>query len=113
MALGTPTVTQEKKSATAPLDLYRLTFLADTSYAAGGYAAFQAFVRTALGRDVTIAYVVRSSALKAKDDVLIDIFPTYDVANDKLYFTKGSTGVEIAAAALDASKTIDLIVACY
>ena len=115
MALGTPTVVQEKKSATAPLDLYRIAFLADDAYPADGegYPAFQAFVRTALGRDVTVAYVKRCSALKCLNDVTIDIFPTYDVANGSLYLMKASSGVEIAAAALDGTKTIDLIVACY
>lgn len=113
MALGTPTVTALKKSYSSALDLYKFSFLADASYAAGGYANFQAFVRTALGRDVTIAFVKRSNTLKAANDATIDLLPTYDVANDKLYFTKASSGVEIVAAALDGTKTIELIVACY
>lgn len=113
MALGTPTVTQLKKSATAPLDLHKFVFKADAAYPAGGYTAFQAFVRTALGRDVTIAFVERATPLKDAAGGVVDLFPTYDVANDKLYFTMGSTGVEIADTALTAGTDVTLIVACY
>jgi hypothetical protein len=113
MALGTPTVTQLKKSASAPLDLIHLDFHGDASYPTGGYTAFQAFVRTALQRDVTIAYVQRGNTLKDAAGGVVDLIPTYDVANDKLYFTMASTGVEIANTALTAATHIVLIVACY
>jgi len=113
MALGTPTVTQLKKSHSAPLDLIHMDFHADASYPSGGYAAFTAFVRTALGRDVTIAYVERANTLKDNAGGVVDLIPTFDFANDKLYFTMASTGVEIANTALTANTHVVLIVACY
>ena len=93
MALGTPTVTQLVKSASAPLDLHKFVFVADAAYPAGGYTAFQAYVRAALKRDVTIAFVERGTPLKDAAGGLVDLIPTYDVAADKLYFTMASTGV--------------------
>lgn len=113
MALGTPTVTQLKKAASSPFDLYKFLFHSDASYPSGGYAAFQAFVRTALGRDVTIAFVERATPLKDLAGGVVDLFPTYDVAADKLYFTMASTGAEIANTALGANTDVTLIIACY
>ena len=113
MALGTPTVTQLKKSASAPFDLIQLAFLADGAYPAGGYADFLAYVQAALAREVTIAFVERATPLKDLAGGVVDLFPTYDVENDKLYFTMASTGAEIANTALSAGVTVTLIVACY
>lgn len=113
MALGTPTVTALKTSASAPLDLYRFVFLGDDYPGSGGFEDFQAFVRTALGRDVTIAYVKRSSPLKSENSATEDMIPTYDVVNDKLYFTLMHEGTEITGDDMSDASTIDLIVACY
>jgi hypothetical protein len=112
MALGTPTVTQLKKSASAPIDIIKMVFVADAAYPAGGYTAFQAFVRAYVKRDVTVVSVVRGTPLKSANATTVDMFPTYDVAADKLYFTLASTGVEIAQADLTTGVSVTLLVTC-
>lgn len=82
MAIGTITVaTNSRKMASAPLGCVRLTFLGDGAYPTGGTADFQASVRTALGRDVTVIAVSRAGATGVYT-------PVYDKANDKLFVYK-------------------------
>lgn len=112
MALGTPTVVQLKKSASAPLDVYKFTFKADAAYPAGGYPDFQAFARTALQRDVTVVGVELATPLKDAAGGVALLHPVYDVAADTLMFFMGSTGVEIANTALTAGTDVILWVKC-
>jgi hypothetical protein len=112
MALGTPTVTQLKKSASAPLDVHMFSFKADAAYPAGGYADFQDFVRAALQRDVTVVGVKLATPLKDAAGGVVLLHPVYDQANDKLMFFMGSTGVEIANTALTAATDVILWVEC-
>lgn len=79
MALGTITVAeQQRKMASAPLGVARLTFLGDDSYAAGGTVGFQALVRAALLRDVTVICVAKGGPTGVYTAI-------YDAASDKLY----------------------------
>lgn len=112
MALGTPTVTQLLKSGSAPYDVHKFSFKADAAYPAGGYTAFQAFVRTALKRDVTLVGVELAAILKDAAGGTILLHPVYDSVNDKLAFFMGSTGVEIANTALTAGTDVILWVKC-
>ena len=76
MALGTPTVVQPKKYASSPYDVYQFTFKADDAYPAGGYADFQDFVRTAMGRNVTLLTVERAGVLLDAAGGVVNLIPT-------------------------------------
>jgi hypothetical protein len=105
MALGTITVTnQEKKSASAPLDLILISFPGDGDYRTGG-TLFKALLQAKLGRAVEIAFVVLSGLCGY--DVI------YDVANDKLICVVSTTGVEAADHANLSGVTFKLTCACY
>lgn len=106
MALGTGTVTgQYKKSASAPLDVIHISFAGDDSYPTGGTAAFQAYVRALLDRDVTIACVTKGAATGTYT-------PIYDIANDKLY-VEDENGAEVANTTNLSGTTFALVLFCY
>lgn len=117
MTLGTITVqAQEKKSASAPLDLIQVQFAGDGSYPSGGTANFSALMAAVLGRAVSVAFVVEAGP--CLDGASKQLQPVYDgtwsgtplAKHDKLMvFTFG--GVE-ASGDLSAS-TFNLLVACY
>jgi hypothetical protein len=91
MALGTITVTNdERKQASAPLGFAELSFPGDDSYPnPGGTLTFQASVRTAMGRDVTVLGVVPL-------DLNGGYRPIYNKATDALQIVVEATGVEVA-----------------
>lgn len=80
MALGTATVAsgQPGAAANAPVRFDKLSFKGDGTYAAGGTADFQAYVRAALGQQVTVLQVLTHLGESS------GYFLTYDTANDKL-----------------------------
>ena len=106
MALGTATVVgQYKKSASAPLDVVQLSFAGDTAYPEGGTTEFQAYVRAALGRDVSVAGVIKAAATGVYT-------PIYDVANDTLY-VEDQDGVQVVTDTDLQATTFSFLVFCY
>lgn len=91
MALGTITVTNdERKQASAPLGFAELSIVGDSSYPnPGGTLTFQALVRAAMGKDVTVLSVCDlglNGGYKA----------IYNKATDALQVEVKATGVEVA-----------------
>jgi len=79
MALTTATVDADHSGGHAPNAPVRLDHFAitgDAAYAAGGSAAFEAFVRSELGQKVTVIGVIPGECS--------GYVPVYDKANDKL-----------------------------
>lgn len=106
MALGTPTNNGERmKSHSHALDVVDVSFLGDTAYVAGGTANFTAYMRTLLGRDVTVLDV-RPLGLNGGHEAI------FDAANDKLLMVVKATGVEAAPGDLS-GITFRLAVYCY
>lgn len=104
MALGTATLgAQAGKSASAPTRHIVLTFVGDSAYPTGGTAAFQQYVRSALGENVTVLGIIDQS-IGANELV-------YDVANDKLMSFVKSSGLERSAAD-DSGTSYTCIVLC-
>jgi len=90
MALQTGTlVADQRKSASAPLGVARISFGGDDSYPnPGGTATFQAYVRALLSRDVSVISVSKAAACGVYT-------PIYDAANDKLY-VEDAAGAQVA-----------------
>ena len=113
MALGTITVTsQPVKAASQPLQVALISMPGDGAYATGG-TAFQAAVRLALGRQVTILAVISAGGNGG-------FVPIFDVANDKLMVYQGDNdGVadgplaEVPATTDLSTTTFKLQVLCY
>jgi hypothetical protein len=88
MALGTATlVADQRKSASAPLGIARISFAGDGSYPTGGTADFQDYVQAAIGRDVSVISVDKAASTGAYTAI-------YDAANDKLY-VETAAGVQV------------------
>lgn len=111
MALGTATVAESSGRAPSRLvSVERLTFLADDAYAAGGTAAFQAYVQAALGRTVNILHVDGYTAAAAPATAIVHKV-VYDHATDKLQLFVAATAAEAAAADLSAN-TVHCTIIC-
>lgn len=106
MALGTLTIVeQEKKSASAPLDCISVSFPGDASYPTGGTAAFTAFIRAGLKRNVSIVGLIKNGATGVYT-------PIFDKANDKLY-VEDAAGAQVANATDLSGTVFKLNVLCY
>lgn len=103
MALGeiTPGAQSGEKPG-APTFVDVLAAPGDDDYPTGGTTGFQALVRAALGRDVTVLGVIGQAC---GDNV-----PVYDPANDTLQVFVRSTGAEVANNADLSGVTFNLIV---
>lgn len=89
MAIGTITaVDNAGRSTSHPTYLDLISFAGDGAYPTGGTASFQASVRTALGKAVTVVSVVGQDCG--------GYFPFYDKANDKLivYYINNDGGAD-------------------
>ena len=108
MALGTITVTSDqRKQASAPLGCALLSFLGDSTYTAGGTLTFQALVRTAMAKDVTVLAVVLAGASGYA------YTPVYDVATDTLVLKEGTAGADAQVANGDYSGTTFVVLVLY
>lgn len=84
MALGTAVVGNKVFSNPGPIIIAQIAVPLDTSYPAGGYTAFQAYVRNALG-------MPNATLLGLLANECSGIVPVYDTDNDKLkLYTKGA-----------------------
>jgi hypothetical protein len=106
MSLGTPTLSaQLKKSASAPLDVFSITFAGDSSYPTGGTASFNAYVQALLKREVKVAAVLKAASTGVYT-------PIYDLANDTLY-VEDKDGVEVTNATNLSATTFKLTILAY
>lgn len=85
MSFGTVTVIK-RAEGDGPLRADVLSFLGDDGYPAGGTAAFEAFIRTAVGRGALEIVGVLAGETGGH-------MPVYDFANDKLkVYESAATG---------------------
>ncbi len=106
MALGAATITQQgQKRPSAPLFADVLAFNGDGAYPSGGTAAFQAYVRAALGDNREVLAVVDCAPNAT-------YYPVYDKTNDKLKVYVRATGVENATADISAQAFKVLVISC-
>lgn len=107
MALATPATlnAEHGEQPGAPSFMLRLSFPGDDSYPTGGTAAFQDFVRAAVGgRAVEVIDVIAGDCA--------DNVPYYDKANDKLKVRVLSTGAEVANTTNLSGVTFNLTALC-
>lgn len=107
MSLDTA-ATLDSQTGQVPLNptfVIRLSFVGDASYATGGSANFQAFVRAAVsGRAVEVMDVIAGDC---GDNV-----PYYDKTNDKLLTRVISTAAEVANTTNLSGVTFNVTVLC-